>query len=60
MKQFLVTMFIMVLIPSILKCSYLTNSFNSFKFKINLAPPSGFLTIEIRETNFVDSRVVSL
>ena len=60
MKQFLVTMFIMVLIPSILKYSYLTNSFNSFKFKINLVPPSGFLTINIGETNSVASRVVSL
>ena len=40
MKQFLVIMFIMVLIPSILKCSYLTNSFKSFKFKIYLVPPS--------------------
>ena len=60
MKQFLVTMFIMVLIPSILKYSYLTNPFNSFKFKINLVPPLGFLTTNNGETNSVVSLVVSL
>ena len=60
MKQFLVTMFIMILMSSILKCSYLTNSLNSFKFKINLVPSTGFLTINIGETNSVVSWVVSL
>ena len=60
MKQFLVTIFIMIWIPTILKCSYLTNSFNSFKFKINLVPPPGFLTIKIGETNSVDWWVVSV
>ena len=60
MKQFLVTICIMALIPSILKCSYLTNSLKSFKFEINRVPSAGFLFIDIGETNSVDSWVVSL
>ena len=60
MKQFFVTMCKMALIPSILKCSYLTNSLKSFKFEINLVPSAGFLFINIGETNSVDSWVVFL
>ena len=60
MKQFLVTIFAMILILSILKCPYLTNLFNSFKFEINHVPPPAFLTVKIGERNSVDSWVISL
>ena len=54
MKQFPVNMFLMALIPYILKCSYLKNSSNSFTFKINRVPPSGFSAIKTGETNSLD------